>query len=97
MYEDSVQAIERDDKYVKAFVCNGESLIMLGQENGDIKQCDKGLERLKKALKLCYQQKLSKSIMEEIQQQILRGQKIRFFVYDRCEQKEKQNLLSKLD
>ena len=97
MYEDSVQAIELDDKYVKAFVCNGEALIMLGQEKSDIKYCDKGLDRLKKSLKLCYQQKLSKTIMDEIQQQILRGQKIRFFVYDKCEQKEKQNLLAKLD
>jgi hypothetical protein len=37
MYEDSVQAIELDDKYVKAFVCNGEALIMLGQEKSDIR------------------------------------------------------------
>lgn len=66
MYEDSVQAIELDDNYIKAFVCNGEALIMLGQNNTDLKQCDKGLERLKKALKLCYQQKVNKSFMEEI-------------------------------
>lgn len=37
MYDDSVQAIELDDVYIKAFVCNGEALVMLGQENGDIK------------------------------------------------------------
>jgi hypothetical protein len=28
-YDDSLHAIEMDDQYIKAFVCNGEALIML--------------------------------------------------------------------
>ncbi len=30
MYEDSLRAIEMDDQYIKAFVTNGEALVMLG-------------------------------------------------------------------
>lgn len=30
MYDDSLLAIELDDQYIKAFVCNGEALVMLG-------------------------------------------------------------------
>ena len=30
MYDDSLRAIEMDDQYIKAFVTNGEALVMLG-------------------------------------------------------------------
>jgi hypothetical protein len=52
MYDDSLQAIELDDQYFKAYVKNGEACIELGKnmrfQNTDL--IDKGLKRLQKAL-----------------------------------------------
>lgn len=36
MLEDSMRAIEMDDTYVKAFLSNGEALVMLGLNSNDL-------------------------------------------------------------
>lgn len=46
---DSMMAIELNDQYIKAFIANGEALVMLGQENNKIKDCEKGIDRLRRA------------------------------------------------
>lgn len=46
MYSDSMEAIEMDDQYAKAFLVNGEALVMLGKGTDDIEKIDKGIHRL---------------------------------------------------
>ena len=43
MLQDTTDAIEMDDNYVKAFVANGEALIELGKTSPDLKMIDKGI------------------------------------------------------
>lgn len=57
-YDDSVIALELDDQYIKAFIVNGEALVELGKKDGKSTQkIEKGIERLRKALSLCFKQK----------------------------------------
>lgn len=54
MYDDSIQAIELDDSYFKAYIKNGEACVELGK-NPRHDNCDlieKGIKRLKKGLML---------------------------------------------
>ena len=53
MLEDTTNAIEMDDKYVKAFVANGEALTELGKTSTDLKMIDKGIQRIRKGFSLC--------------------------------------------
>ena len=57
MNKDTLTAIEMDDQYIKAFIHNGEALVMLGKEAGDTSKIDKGIGRLHKAEQLCYKYK----------------------------------------
>ena len=54
MYDDSLQAIELDDAYFKAYLRNGEACIELGKnyrfDNTDM--VDKGIKRIQKAIRL---------------------------------------------
>ena len=54
MYDDSVQAIELDDQYFKAYVKNGEACVELGKnpKHDNTELIDKGIKRLKKGLSL---------------------------------------------
>ena len=88
MYDDSVQAIELDDSYFKAYLKNGEACIELGknQRFQNTEMIDKGLKRLQKALMLVerikqgHQSFESKKILEnQVSKQILRGQKIKWY------------------
>ena len=62
MYEDSLQAIEMDDQYSKAFIANGEALIMIGKLTFDLSKIDKGIHRLEKAINLYYKQNCKEMI-----------------------------------
>lgn len=57
MYNDSLQAIEMDDQYAKAFIANGEALIMIGKGSWNCDKIDKGIHRLERAINLHYKQK----------------------------------------
>ena len=50
MYKDSLSACEMDDQYTKAFICNGEALVMIGKQQGDMKKIDKGIHRLERSV-----------------------------------------------
>jgi len=52
---DSTMAIELDDQYIKAYIVNGEALVELGKTDGSTK-IEKGIERLRKALSMCFKQ-----------------------------------------
>lgn len=69
MYKDSLTAIEMDDQYIKAFIHNGEALVMLGKEARDVAKIDKGIGRLQKAEQLCYKHK-EKGFLPLIAEQI---------------------------
>ena len=53
MLQDTTDAIEMDDQYVKAFVANGEALVELGKTAPDLKMIDKGIQRIRKGFSLC--------------------------------------------
>ena len=53
MYEDTNNAIEMDESYVKAYVANGEALIELGKNSTDLKMIDKGVQRIRRGFSLC--------------------------------------------
>lgn len=53
---------------------------MLGQKEADLKKCDKGIDRLNKAVQLCYKQKLKKSVIDIIELQITKARKIRYYI-----------------
>lgn len=53
MHNDSLQAINLDQNYIKAIVCNGDSLLLLCQQSRDIKQYHKGMNKYQQALQIC--------------------------------------------
>ena len=53
-YQDSLKAIELDDTYIKAYIINGETLIELGKHDNTLNRIDKGLQRMNKALNMCF-------------------------------------------
>ena len=52
MYDDSVNAIEFDDGYYKAYLRNGEACLELSKSNNqkNLEMVEKGLKRMQKAL-----------------------------------------------
>ena len=52
MYDDSVNAIEFDDSYYKAYLRNGEACLELAKSNNqkNLDMVEKGLKRMQKAL-----------------------------------------------
>jgi hypothetical protein len=67
---------------------------MLGQKESDLKKCDKGIDRLNKAVQLCYKQKLTKPVIDLIELQITKARKIRFYINQTIEDTDKATLLS---
>ena len=45
-----------DDQYAKAFIANGEALVMIGKLTKDLSQIEKGIKRLDRAINLFYKQ-----------------------------------------
>ena len=78
MLQDTTDAIEMDDKYVKAFVANGEAYVELGKTAPDLKMIDKGIQRIRKGFSLCTGQK-TRNFEQEITSQLFKAQKIRYF------------------
>ena len=72
MLQDTTDAIEMDDNYVKAFVANGEALVELGKTSTDLKLIDKGIQRIRKGFSLCTGQK-TKNFEQEITNQLFKA------------------------
>lgn len=53
-YADSLKAIELDDTYIKAYIVNGEALVELGKMENNTAKIEKGIQRMKKALNMCF-------------------------------------------
>lgn len=54
MYDDSVNAIEFDDGYYKAYLRNGEACLELSKSNNqkNLDMVEKGLKRMQKAISI---------------------------------------------
>lgn len=87
-----------DDQYIKAYLLNGECLVELGKlaQNGTgVQQIDKGILRMKKALHLCFNLN-QRQFESEINSQILKAQKIKWYKEKEHDHTEKSTFLSDL-
>ena len=92
-----MMAIDLNDQYIKAFIANGQSLIMIGQETSDVKKCEKGIERLRKALQLTYKMpKIDQEVQDKINQQMFRAGKIKYFTEKKVEEAECKQAIENL-
>lgn len=94
-YEDSLRAIELDDTYIKAWIANGESLVELGKTSQSTDKIDKGIQRLRKALGMCFKQG-KREFEREIEAQIRKARKIKWYKEDELSRVDRQNLMSVL-
>lgn len=94
-YQDSLQAIELDDNYIKAYIVNGEALIELGKYEHSTAKIEKGIQRMKKALNMCFKQN-QRHFESEIQTQLKKAQKIQWYKQTEIEGQEKFELMSQL-
>jgi len=54
MNKDSQMALDLDDQYIKAWVSLAESLVELGKHDYNVDRIEKGIQRLRKSLQLCF-------------------------------------------
>jgi tetratricopeptide (TPR) repeat protein len=94
-YEDTLRAIELDDNYIKAYMVNGEALIEMGKAEQSTEKIDKGIGRLRKALGMCMKQG-QRQFEREIEVQIKKANKIRWYKENEIGQIDKVQLLSQL-
>ena len=86
-------AVEMDDTYIKGFQTMGEALVEIGKADvGSIAQIEKGIQRMRKAYSLCTGQQLRR-FEDDIQKQILKAQKIKFYKQREVETDEKATMM----
>lgn len=105
MQEDAKKAVDLDPSYFKSYLRLGEAQVELGKDQ-NCQNCDlidKGIKHLQRALALCWNMKSSdpkyphKATFEkEINKQILRARKIRWFKEQELDQIEKNVILQEL-
>ena len=105
MLEDAQKAVDLDPAYFKSYLRLGEAEVELGKDQNcqNCELIDKGIKHLQRALSLCWSMKASdpkfphKATFEkEINKQILRARKIRWFKEQELEQIEKEVILHEL-
>jgi hypothetical protein len=94
-----LRAVELDDLYIKAYMVLGEALVELGKldqsQNGQSK-IEKGIAKLRKALSLCFSQN-QRTFEKEIETQIKKAQKIKWYKDSEVNQIDKAQLVSKIE
>eukprot|EP00347_Sterkiella_histriomuscorum_P006176 403353770 len=94
-YQDSLKSIELDDTYIKAYIVNGEALVELGKNENNTAKIEKGIQRMKKALNMCYKQN-QRGFEKEIQNQLKKAEKIKWYKESELTEKERDNLMDQL-
>jgi hypothetical protein len=98
-YDDSLRAVELDDLYIKAYMVLGEALVELGkldQSQTGQSKIDKGIAKLRKALSLCFSQN-QRTFEKEIETQIKKAQKIKWYKDSEVNQIDKAQLVSRIE
>ena len=94
MFEDSTKAIELDDTQIKAYLTNGEALVEIGKHDEiGVKRIDRGIQRIEKALMMCFYQK-KREFQKDIEVQLKKAKKIRWYKMQEMENKEKLVLMN---
>lgn len=95
-YNDSLHAIELDDTYIKAYMVHGEALVELGKtDQKSSARIEKGIQRLKKALSMCFKQN-QRAFEKEIETQIKKANKIKWYKDNEIANFDKSLLVSQL-
>ena len=95
MLQDAAMAIELDDLYIKAFIVLGEAFVEVGKNEPGVVKIDKGIQKLRRAYSLCTGQDVRR-FEQDIQRQILKAQKIRWYKINELETDEKAFLIHDL-
>ena len=95
MADDAKEAINRDPKYLKAFLTLGEALVELGKVDTESnKLCEDGLKHLKKAKSLCASN--HRLFEAEVDNQLLKAKKISFFRQREIEDMQEAKVLTQM-
>ena len=94
-FDDALNAVEMDEKYVKAYLVLGESSIELGKTEETIKSIDKGITWMRKAFSLCTGNQ-TRQFEDHITGLIYKALKIRYYKMKEFEENEKMCLLQDL-
>ena len=102
MYADAQQAVELEPGYFKAHLRLGEACVEMGKSSKyqSTEMIDRGIKHIQKALSICWNMDSTdpkydqKAMFEkELNKQILRARKIRWFKQQELEQIEREIIL----
>jgi STIP1 family protein 1 len=74
---------------------NGEALVELGKYENSPAKIEKGILRMKKALNMCFKQN-QRHFEKEIESQLKKAQKIKWYKENEIEQRDRLELMAKL-
>ncbi|CAD8172703.1 unnamed protein product [Paramecium octaurelia] len=93
--KDATEALELDEKNIKAHMIAGQSICMLAKERQESSKIDTGIQRILKARTLCAGQKKSE-YEKEIDEKINKAKKLKWFIQQEEEKIKNQEIVQQL-